>query len=259
MYVHPVNRHLLSLTHSYGNDIPQLDGMFPDTAPFVQAVTLVLGTHSDDMKLTVVSFIAVRAKYADLVGTLAGGMRLYGRQLLVEVLELVQGDIEHSAAERDNDAAVSSGSVSLFRTSDVMINLPQSMLNPLTSSVLPARRSVAVVLDELSSPTTRDQILHALTGRTVLSGAVHRSEALPIWHGRVDVLHMVTSPSEHVVYLLDRSGVLHVCDAATGRAVFTQRMIWAEPLPTRALEGSDRFLSWRRDSGLVPNPSWLNY
>ena len=243
------------LTPSYCNETQQMDGMFPDTAPFVQAVTRVLGTHSDDMKLTVVSFIAVRAKYADLVGTLAGGMRLLGRQLLVEVLEYIQGD--NATEGGDNDAAVeagnesSSGGISLYRKSDVMMNLPPSMLSPLTSSVLPARRTVAMVLDELPSPATRDQILHALTGRTVLGGTVHRSEVLPIWHGRVDVLHMLTAPSEHVVYLLDRSGVLHVCDAATGRAVFSQRVVWAEPLPTRTLEGSERFLSWRRDSGLV--------
>ena len=261
---HLVDTHLPTITHSHCHDTQQqMDGMFPDTAPFIQAVTLVLGSHNEDMKLTVVSFIAVRAKYADLVGTLAGGMRLHGRQLLVEVLEYIQGDIDVAATEGDNDAvgnesSSSSGGISLFRKTDVMMNLPPSMLSPFTSSVLPARRSVAVVLDELSSPATRDQILHALTGRTVLSGAVHRSEVLPLWHGRVDVLHMVTSPSDHVVYLFDRTGMLHVCDAATGRAVLSQRVVWAEPLPTRTLEGSDRFLSWRRDSGLVRNPHPAN-
>ena len=45
-------------------------------------------------------------------------------------------------------------------------------------------------------------------------------------------------------------GVCHVVDAPTGRPLLSQRVIWAEPLPQRAVEGNERFLLWRRDSGL---------
>ena len=53
-----------------------LDGCCVDPEPFSRAVTRVVGSYSEDLKLNAAAFVAVRAEYAELVDTAAGGMRL---------------------------------------------------------------------------------------------------------------------------------------------------------------------------------------
>ena len=49
-------------------------GCASDYPLFEQAITRVVGSYNHDLKLTVVSFISVRAYYAELVNTLPGGV-----------------------------------------------------------------------------------------------------------------------------------------------------------------------------------------
>ena len=64
-----------------------MDGHASNHPLFEQALTRIVGSYSLDLKLPVVSFISVRAHYAELVNTLVAGVRLQGRLKITEVLE----------------------------------------------------------------------------------------------------------------------------------------------------------------------------
>jgi hypothetical protein len=176
-----------------------LDGCCVDPEPFSRAVTRVVGSYSEDLKLNAAAFVAVRAEYAELVDTAAGGMRLHGRLRLAEALAAIDGARRPGDHEHEHEGA--DAERRLYATTDVTSHLPEPFL---LSTVLPARRRASAVLRDLFSPATADQLTHALTGRTSLAGASQRVETLAGWAGRVDVAHVVAAPGGRVLYILDR-------------------------------------------------------
>ena len=116
-----------------------MDGCASDYPLFEQAITRVVGSYNHDLKLTVVSFISVRAYYAELVNTLPGGVRLQGRLKITEVLEKLSGrNGPHGAPQNPP-----SEQMLLYTTSDVM------------SQLVDLRMTNAIVLPGDYSPPTQ--------------------------------------------------------------------------------------------------------
>ena len=61
---------------------------------------------------------------------------------------------------------------------------------------------------------------------------------------------MLPSPGGRQTLALGSDGVAYVFDSITGQLLTEQRLVWAEPTPSRAVEGREKFLKWRKDSSL---------
>ena len=172
-----------------------MDGYATDYPLFEQAVTRVVGSYSHDLKLTVVSFISVRAYYAESVNTLLGGIRLQGRLKLLEVLEKLD---ENGTSGAPGHARMESG-LGLYVTADVMSQLRE--LRMTNTMVLPTQRSIATLLHDLYSPASGSCLLQVLTGRTAVLGATLRTEVLPSWQGgSMEIVHVVSTPTQVIPF-----------------------------------------------------------
>ena len=212
----------------------QLDGHFSDQNAFALAMARVMGTHTDEHRLCPVAFMTVRAEYASIVSTLPGGLLLCGRHTVGKAVDsIAQGGGRDRIAMRAVDVG------------DLITELPSQLLNCL---LLSSGRSLSAVLSGLSSPLPRDAILRALSDRSLLGSSPHREEPVEI-EGAV-IVHVACSSTAQTLYLLSRDGVVHVFDVNSSAVMLRRRVIWAEPFPQRAVEGSERFFKWQRTSGL---------
>ena len=206
-----------------------LDGTFTDSKAFTQAMERVLGTHTEDHRLSALSYIIVRAEYASIKGTLSGGMLLQGRHLVCELIKTVTLSHETSV-----------------RPSDLLRELPTDVLE---STILCTNTSVASALESLRGFVTPDQILHAITGRETVFKSSVREEVSLDYEG-MNVVQVISDSTKKNMYLLLGDGVVHVMDAQSQRVVAKRRVVWCEPQPLRAMEGSDKFQLWRGGTGM---------
>jgi serine/threonine protein kinase len=212
----------------------QIDGHFSDQKAFALAMARVMGTHTDEHRLCPVAFMTVRAEYASIVSTLPGGLLLCGRHTVGKMVDsIAQGGDRGSPVMRAVDVG------------DLIAELPSQLLNCL---LLSSGRSLSAVLAGLPTPLPRYAILKALSDRSLLGSSPHREE--PVETEGAEIAHVATSSTAQTLYLLSRDGVVHVFDVNSSAVMMRRRVIWAEPFPQRAVEGSERFLKWQRTSGL---------
>ena len=214
----------------------QLDGCFTDFIQFSKAMSRVVGPHTDEQRLSAVSYITVRAEYAALMRTLPGGLLLHGRRCASVLISSLEQEY-HSPAPM------------MISVIDVIKGLSQSILD---STLLTSGQRVSTILAVLSSPCSRDLIISALTGRVLIGGCPRREERV-LDNDSIDVAQISSSINGKCLYLLGRDGVIHIFDVETSRIKIKRRIIWTEPPPQRAVEGYETFLKWRKASGLDYN------
>jgi len=86
--------------------------------------------------------------------------------------------------------------------------------------------------------------LHGLSTRLQSWGCIDKSLA------SLDIVQTLLAPGGRLAYALARDGVCHVFESDSGRKLFEQRIIWAEPALGRSVEGAERFNKWRKECGL---------
>ena len=216
-------------TSEVRSSFADLDGTFTDNKAFTQAMERVLGTHTEDHRLSASSYIIVRAEFASLKGTLTGGMLLQGKHLVCELFKTVTLSQETSV-----------------QPSDLLRDLPTHVLN---STILCTNTSVSSALESLRGFVTPDQILHAITGRETLFNSSVREET-SLDNGGMNIVQVISDSTKRTMYLLSEDGVVNVMDAQSQRVVAKRRVVWCEPLPLRAMEGYDKFQLWRSVTGM---------
>jgi len=56
--------------------------------------------------------------------------------------------------------------------------------------------------------------------------------------------------TNQLIFAASNDGAIHVFETASVQELFEQRVVWCEPLPTRLVEGYEKFYCWRREYGL---------
>ena len=210
-----------------------LDGHFTDFDVFTQAMARVVGTHTDEQRLSAVTYITVRAEYATLMHTLPGGLQLFGKQYMEALIDTALAE----------GGSLKSSRVSI---SDLMMDLPPYILD---CTLLSTGSRLATILGDIPSPATRDLIIRSITGRVLVVNCPEREERV-VESKSIDVVQVTSSSCGRSIYLLSRCGMVHLFDVGTSKVVLKRRVIWVEPPPQRSVEGNERFVSWRRDAGL---------
>ena len=211
----------------------QLDGCFTDFASFNKAMARVLGPHTEEQRLSAVSYITVRAEYATLTHTLPGGLLLHGRRCATALIDSLQPGHRSLAAVP-------------ISVTEVIRGLPPNVLD---CTLLCSGKRISDVLADLPSPSTRDLVIGALTGRVLIGSSPRREESV-FDCSKLDVVQISSSINGRCLHLLARDGVIHLFDVETSKLMLNRRIIWAEPPPQRTVEGHEKFLSWRIASGL---------
>ena len=207
----------------------ELDGSFTDTRSLTQAMGRVLGSHSEEEKLSAVNYVTVRAEYAAIVDTLPGGLYLEGRQAVHGVIDSLSAGSNHA--------------VEMVSIPHLLSTLPARVL---ACMCLKRSRPLSAILEELPSLTRRDRIAETMSCRSVVGSATHRTVEVK---DVLDVVHICSSSNKETLYILSKDGVLHLFDVGTSTGINRSRVLWAEPRPLRAVEGGAKLLKWCRSSG----------
>jgi Ca2+-binding EF-hand superfamily protein len=186
------------------------------------------------------AFLLLRIRYARIMNTLPGGFRLVGRHV---VKTAVQQCLK--------------GTSSLVRSQDLADALP-AYLAPMV--FLQTRAQVEEILDQMPATVTEGEAIARLCGDAVL---LARSVALApciqtFLHGDeasccFQVAQLCLDSSGRRAMALSTEGVVHCSDVETGRKIFTQRVVWGEPLLSRTVEGSEKFVKWQRELSAHPD------
>ena len=223
----------------------KLDGAATDVESYQLAIQRAVGGGtSADAKFTDLVFLKVREEYARLTRTLFGGVCLHGRVLLREQINaLRQGDADVQ------DTAIVPLPNTMVNPSELMARLPDALLD---ATILSTGQKVSMTFD--SAPFGK--AISALELEDVCSalqrvgGAPSSRTSWAIGGGHSSqkkMKYVIMDNSGKTTLTMAMDGVIHVFDTASGAELCSNRVIWCEPSPTRAVEGYEKFLKWRQD------------
>ncbi len=190
------------------------------------------------------TYINIRIEYASAVNTLVAGFRLYGKLKLLTTAESLLSALGTHVP-----------------TQTLLNALPESVL---FSTILPLGKNAILnsLLSRYSDTSVSIGDLHDMvSGRLNVCGpllpTLSAGASMRRWNqsselmSKVFVVQIVSDDRRGRVISVCSNGIAYIYETETGSLVFKQRLIWSEPLPTRAVEGGDRFVKWRKDSGLL--------
>jgi Ca2+-binding EF-hand superfamily protein len=216
----------------------ELDGIIPNCDLFNQAIKHVFGRQLGEIKINFSMFLSVREEYSRITRTHVGGSRLYVRLLLLETNKLIQHD--------EIDASDTSINVDAVSPLELLQRIPQALLEV---QILPLRSQLGTVLSNSSPSGDVNDFVNKIFNSSTLLNQNVRSHPVVSAHS-IDIIQVIPNYTSNVLYALSKNGVVHVYDLNSERKLYEQRVIWAEPLPTRSVEGNERFNRWRRETGL---------
>jgi hypothetical protein len=204
-----------------------LDGTVDESA-FISSIVTLLGTENTETLLNFPSFVALREFYVVNVGTILGGFRLSGRQYIrAAIHEISPG--QPCAKE------------------SLISRLPSSILN---GKVFTSEGTFSDIIR--MSPCTLlsySEIKDIILGKFYFHGLSVSS--LPTnYQEKLDIMQLVVDKSGTKTFALCRDGTACVFENVTGLVSLTQRILYAEPLLSRSIEGHDKYLKWLLDCGL---------
>jgi hypothetical protein len=206
-----------------------LDGMVDESA-FSAAVINLLGRNDDDTAINFSSFLVLRSIYSDSVGTLVGGFRLSGRQYIRSVITQL------SKSEPCPKALLVDELSELF----------------LDAKLMTLNVSLRSLLQTAKFSLNYSDITGLLLGSLSFGGLFASSVPLN-YQQKYDIVQMLVDKSGLKTYALCRDGNCCIFDNVTGRVISCQRLLYAEPLLSRSVEGYEKHLRWLLDCGL-PRP-----
>lgn len=211
----------------------ELDGCLPDAAAFNDSVRTVMGSQAVDLKFSLKEFLALREHYSKALDTLAGGIFLHGKCQIHATVE--------SLTVNDRATEVKLSPYELSRA------MPSAILY---KQHLPRKVSLSMLLENDSLKRPVAEILQILSADMRFFDRRVSHQTLDCNGGAVGVVQVLLDYTGRLVYALVDNGVVHVFEAQTGSKLYEQRVMWAEPLSARSVEGNERFSKWRKDSGL---------
>lgn len=213
----------------------ELDGSVPELSAFNDSVRAVMGSQSADLKFSLKEFLSLREHYAKALDTLVGGVFLHGKCQIRATVDAL------TANERAAGAlAVKLSPYELSRA------IPSTILY---KQHLSRKMSLSILLENDSTKRTVGEILEVVGSEKRFLDRPLASQALG-GGSTENVVQVLLDNTGRLAYALADNGVAHVYDVQSGNKLFEQRVMWAEPLSARSVEGNDRFSQWRRDSGL---------
>ncbi len=208
----------------------ELDGIAANIHYFNQALIATTGSECNGhLKISLSTYVSLRYEYARINKTHPAGLRLYGRILCYQFVDSKSVDGSQSG---------------LLSATELSTLLPMSILDSL---ILPVNKPVSYVLSTVFDPVTKSMITDIVTGG-ICFGRENRLYAVPC--GGDDIVELLYNDKIGLLYALSKIGVVTVYDSTSYNKLFEQRIIWAEPIPTRRVEGNERFDKWRKDSGI---------
>ena len=222
-------------------DIPgifaSIDGYFSDPSLLDRIVARVTGERTEGARFNALNFLALRKEYAIEMNTLIGGFRLYGRNTIRYIMRGILK--EHPLDE-------------LYATSITVEHLLTVVPGFLLDAVfLPNHLTLRGFLSGRTT-TNLAELLSLIDEEGQLAGQIPRQRT---WTslGSDRITQLLLDPSEQRCFAVASTGIVYCYDMHSGRQIFKQRLVWSEPLPSRDVESSDRFLRWRKDSKLLPD------
>eukprot|EP01041_Mallomonas_annulata_P000829 gene829-1611_t len=211
-----------------------LDGCLVSNKALETAIYNTMGGDINyDQRFNVLSFISIREEYCNQVRTLPGGICVRGRYILLTILHRISN--EYSYEEN-------------MSLNDILRFIPNYLAN---SIVLSIQKTIREILQSLPSVVSFEDIMSIIyKGRTDPLGGVFRYNYIPT-KDDVEVQQVLQDKLGYRTYVVTKDGMVHIYDTNTNRKISEHRVIWSEPLPSRPLESSDRFIRWCKDSGLI--------
>ena len=212
----------------------ELDGVTPDEC-FTDIAERVLGKHVETRKIVFSSFLSIREKYCLFKGTMTGGIRLHGKLLISEI-----------SRHYEKVMAGPPGRELQFRLPDIIHLVPPTFAS---QQYLPTNQRVYDILMEdfhLRTVYTATDVFDKSSDllRRFVSRESMKSTA------DLNIAQLCLDNTKNLLIAFTKEGVARIFDVLSGSQVFEERLIWCEPLPNKAVEGFEKFYSWRRESGL---------
>ena len=217
----------------------ELDGCVPESTVFDEVLSSVVGGGGESgAKLSLKEFLLVRDLYAQKVNTLSAGMLLHGACQVYQTVETLLGGDPSSLP------------TSTLSPCELWRALPSSMQY---MKHLPSNTTLALALETDLHKRNCTNICDIFNNeRRLCCGSVHIT---PIGSNTTNIIQVQLDSTGRMVYALSDNGTIHVYDTIHERKLFEQRVMWAEPLSGRSVEGNERFAKWRTDSGLEHDDS----
>lgn len=211
-----------------------MDGMSPSLVDLNTCFQYEIDCSSPIPAVDFGAFVATRIKYAALVRTLPAGIRLSGRKQIRAV-------IRAKLADQGN----------FISPKDLLTALPSEILR---SVQLSSGRTVEDLLDSMTSSLSQTEMESKLCGSSLganVSFMTPRERYVAGSAASLDVAQVCLDSSGNRAFVLCKSGVVHVFDVFSCRKILEQRVIWAEPVISRTVEGRDNFYKWQKDSSIT--------
>jgi WD40 repeat protein len=212
----------------------QLDNGHDDTNEFGNAVRRTFGGSQEAQYITFEQFLTLRQFYSSAVHVCPGGLRLFGA---LSVLATVG----HSFGFPVRGKEVTVADVSSSLSAAVIDSLVPGQYDEV--GVVLANRAVS------QKEMTVNDFIMLLSGDSNIGCCPVTVSPICV-DDKQDIIQCITDSRQSSVLLVRNDGVVLLYSLALSQKLLEQRVIWAEPLPTRAVEGPDRFLKWRRDCGI---------
>lgn len=219
------------------NSFTELDGSLPDPTIFSDVIQAVVGSYTKDTKVTLGKYLTIREQYAKKVTTVIAGMCLYGKCQLIVAATYVQNE-DH---EINNNGTVSISPCQVARA------MPSSLL---FMKYLPYNKTINDILEADSTKRPIEEVVHMLNRHVEFCGRRIHNQQLLQQDKDVYIVQLISDYTGKYVYALSSNGIAHVFDIGSNQKKFEQRVFWSEPLPIRNVEGTDKFVKWRKDMGL---------
>jgi hypothetical protein len=230
----------------------ELDGELRDSAAFSAAVEQVTGDDSGAARLSPSLFVNVRELFCQRTGTHPGGCCLLVRLLLLQAADSLRrttGDSTNASENMSATRAANGRPVDLLAAVDMLPAAVRDALVP--AKGLSLREVVARGLHIAASGVRPfSAVVDDCCGlRRDLAGATARLASFAAAPSLRAAQVLVDEASGRTLVLAE-DGMAHAFEGGSGEPLYSQRLVWAEGVPTRPVEGAERFLRWREDAGL---------
>eukprot|EP01034_Spumella_vulgaris_P024262 gene24262-30582_t len=234
-----------------------LDGGVKAVSHFVKSVVKVLGTYSEDTKLSRLIFLAIREDYCSVSHALSGGMCLQGALQMVQLVlkQITDGELRNVSAINHSSVLQAKISKDVVRRQLHGATQHSECFSPShTTSSESGTLSDRLELTTSSTVSVTDLFLDGtslFTKCAAVTPWTHAQQDKGLQqNAKQDIVQTCCDYTKSVLYALNRSGVVSVYELSSNSLLFEQRVMWAEPAPSRSVEGGERFAKWRKMSGL---------
>ena len=211
-----------------------LDGLSPTMSDLSACCQFDVDTSSPIPSVDFQSFVAIRIKYTGMVKVLPAGLLLDGRRQIRAAIRLSFTQDSSFVSPRNVRAALHTSILSCMQ--------------------LHSGKTVDVVLDLMNSSLSASDMEATLCGASLTGSTAYLSPRIRYLAGKAstqEVAQVTFDSTGQRAFVICKSGVAYVYDVLSCRKIVEQRVIWAEPMISRTVEGREKFFRWQKDSSIT--------